>query len=116
MQLSKNIVWTVDAQIKDEKKFNLAMKKITEATFEEEGSMNHEWFIAEDGTTAHVYERYKDSEAALKHLETWSKLSPLFMEGAEMLNFKVYGDLSPELEQAVGGATSVMRTYGGFVK
>ncbi|WP_111707113.1 putative quinol monooxygenase [Lutibacter citreus] len=116
MKLSENIAWTVDGKIKDEEKYKVVMKLITEATYEEEGSLNHEWFIAEDGVTIHIYERYKNTDAALKHLETWSKYASLFMEAAEMTSFNVYGNLTPELKQAVGGASVLMKTYGGFTK
>jgi len=35
---------------------------------EEPGTHNYEWFISDDGKSAHVYERYADSEACVAHL------------------------------------------------
>lgn len=116
MKLNKNIAWTVDGKIINKAKYNEAMKKITAATFNEEGSVNHEGYVAEDQKTIHIYERYQDSDAALAHQTVWSQFATLFLEGATMDSFKVYGDVTPELKSAVAGTTSIMSRYGGFVK
>ncbi|WFO16561.1 antibiotic biosynthesis monooxygenase [Cellulophaga baltica 4] len=116
MKLNKNIAWTVDGKIMNKTKFNEAMEKITTVTFNEEGSLNHEWYVAEDQETIHIYERYQDSDAALAHLNVWSKFAALFLEGATMDTFNVYGNVTPELKSALAGATNIMSRYGGFVK
>jgi quinol monooxygenase YgiN len=34
----------------------------------EPGTLNYEWFIADDGKSVHVYERYADADACVLHL------------------------------------------------
>jgi quinol monooxygenase YgiN len=110
MKTNNNISWTVDGKIIDKAKYYEAQVKITTATYAEKGSLNHEWYVAKDGETIHIYERYENAETALKHLETWAKFADLFQEGVTMDTFNVYGDLTPELEQALSGATKLMNT------
>ena len=38
---------------------------------EEPGTLNYEWFLTEDGTACHIYERYADSAAAVVHSATF---------------------------------------------
>ena len=116
MKLNNNIAWTVDGKIINKTKFKEAIEKITAATFKEEGSLNHEWYVAEDLESIQIYERYQDADAALAHLKVWSQFATLFLEGAIMDSFKVYGNITPELINAVSGATIIMSRYGGFVK
>ncbi|EAS19717.1 hypothetical protein BBFL7_00263 [Flavobacteria bacterium BBFL7] len=116
MKTNNNVVWTVNGKIKNKAKYDEAMEKITTATYAEKGSLHHEWYVAADGETIHIYERYQNPEAALEHLKTWAQFADLFQEGATMDTFNVYGDVTPELEAAVAGATTIMKRYGGFVK
>ena len=117
MKLSENIIWTIDGKIKDKEKYDLAMKTLTEASFEEEGTLKHEWTIAEDGETIHVYERYKDAESAMKHLETWAKFGHLYIDATEITRFVVYSNLTDDLREVVAGLNPIyMKPYGGFSK
>jgi quinol monooxygenase YgiN len=44
------------------------MNDMVESTKAEPGALNYEWFISEDGTSCHIYERYADSAAAMVHM------------------------------------------------
>ncbi|MCG7585835.1 putative quinol monooxygenase, partial [Photobacterium sp. OFAV2-7] len=108
---------TIEGKIKDKARYAEAMHKLTEAAFDEEGTLNHEWTIADDGETVHVYERYQDAAAAIKHLDTWAKYGSLYMEATEITRFVVFSDLTDELKEAVAGLNPVyMKPYGGFSK
>ncbi len=64
--MNENIIWTVEAKIKDGERdaFAALMREMVETVQKEEGTLNYEWTIAEDDATIHVYERYKDADAA----------------------------------------------------
>jgi len=117
MRSSENIIWTIDGRIRDKAGYTRAMQTLTEASYQEEGTLQHQWTIAEDGETIHVYECYRDADAAMKHLETWAKYGSLFTDATEITRFVVYSELTDELKAAVAGLNPVyMKPYGGFSK
>lgn len=117
MKLSENIIWVIEDKIKDKEKYNIAMEKLTTAAFEEEGTLKHEWTIGEDGETIQVYERYKNADAAMGHLKTWTKYGHLYMDATEITRFVVFSNLTNELKNAVAGLNPIyMKPYGGFSK
>ena len=46
----------------------LLMEMMDTIQRDEPGTLNYEWFIADDGKSVHVYERYADSGACMAHL------------------------------------------------
>ena len=61
------------------------------ATAKEEGMLNYEWSLSEDGKTCHVLERYADSEALRVHLETFGPFAEQFFGMVDIVNVEVYG-------------------------
>src|SRR5262245_11789779 len=58
----------------------LMKEMVSSARRKEPGTTAFEWFIAENGRTCHIYERYVDSKAALVHVETFGKaFAPRFL-------------------------------------
>ena len=53
--MNENIIWTVEGKIKDGERETLEalMREMVETVQKEEGTLNYEWTIAEDGTTLH---------------------------------------------------------------
>ena len=53
--MSKNIIYTVEAKIKDGKReaFDKVMSELIEATQKEKGALNYEWSIGEDSSSVH---------------------------------------------------------------
>lgn len=117
--MTKNVIWTVEATIKDGQReaFDGVMKDLIEASRQEEGTMNYEWTLGADQTTLHVYERYRDADAATAHLATWGAHAERFLAAAEINRFVVFSPLSSELREAVQGLNPVYMTpFGGFAK
>lgn len=117
--MSENIIWTVDGKIKDGERaaFDAVMHDLIEASSKEAGTMHYEWYIAEDQTSIHVYERYQDAAAAMAHLGTFGAHAERFLAAVEVTGFVVYSKLTPELEEGVAVLNPVSMTpFGGFVK
>lgn len=118
--MNKNIIWVVEGKIKDGlfDEFNKVMHSMVETVRPEEGTTHYEWFIGEDGKTLSVYERYKDADAAITHVNTsWSAAAESFMSVVDITGFIVYSDLTPKLKEMVGGLNPIyMKPVGGFGK
>ena len=115
-----NIQWTVQINVREgqlETAKALA-SEMTTATIKEEGTLQFEWFFAEDGSICHILEEYKDSDAAIVHMQNFlTNFVERFLGCFEPTGFYVYGSPSEELEQ-------IMQPFGvaylafveGFVK
>jgi quinol monooxygenase YgiN len=92
---------------------------------DEPGTLNYEWFVTEDGTACHIYERYANAAAAVVHSATFPE--ELSKRGQAFLPTRLtaYGELTPEildkriepLKQALPGISVVLlRPLGGFAR
>ena len=78
--------------------FRALTTEMVESTRHEAGVVNYERFVSADGNLVHVYERYKDSAAAVEHLQRFTKsFSARFMTMVERTRFTVFGNPSDEL-------------------
>jgi quinol monooxygenase YgiN len=69
--MSDNILVVAENDIYDGQLDNLkalVMEVMESIQHDEPGTLNYEWFIADDGKSVNVFERYVDSEAFLVHL------------------------------------------------
>lgn len=117
--MSQNIIWTIEGKIKDGRRdeYEALMEEMVAEVQKEEGTTNYEWTIAPDGETVHVYERYKDADAAVVHLGTWAKFQERYMDVTDITKFTIFSELTPELEEAVAAMNPVyMKPIGGFVR
>ena len=85
-------------------------------TSEEPQTLAYEWYIAGDGGTVHIYEKYTDSTAMISHvsgfLEKWAER---FMACVDVTRFVVYGDPSAAaLELLDGFGATYLGPWGGF--
>lgn len=117
--MNDNIIWTIEGKIKNGQRaeYEALMDEMVAEVQKEEGTTNYEWTIAPDGETVHVYERYKNAAAAVRHLGTWGKFQDRYMSVTEITKFTIFSKLTPELEDAVAGMNPVyMKPIGGFGK
>ncbi len=60
---------------------------------DEPGTLNYEWFIADDGKSCHVYERYVDADACMVHLGIFGqKYAAQIMSHGSITKMTFYGD------------------------
>lgn len=110
-----NIIWTVEATITDRLALDAVMAEMVAAVSEEEGTTHYEWTLGNDETSLHVYERYRDADAARAHLQTWAKYADRFLAAASVTRFTVFCTLPPDLADAVAGLNPVVMTPLGGV-
>jgi quinol monooxygenase YgiN len=119
--MSENVYWMLELEILPERKqdFEALMTEMVERTRNAEpGTINYEWSTSPDGRLCHLYERYSDSDAALKHLESFgANFAERFLAILKPIRFVVYGAPSEKVQQALADFTPVyMRTAGGFAR
>ena len=103
--MSTAISWVFEAAIKpdglDEYRA-LAQEISADNEAAEPDQVIFEWFI--DGHDVHIYERYKDSAAAVFHVQRFVQNSAArFLSLCTPTRMSVYGDPSDELKTAIVG-------------
>jgi quinol monooxygenase YgiN len=74
------------------------------ATRAEPGALVYERFVSADRSEVVLYERYADSEAALRHLRTFGeRFAGRFSALVERRRVLVFGDPAPELRAVLDG-------------
>lgn len=117
--MSKNISWIFELTLTKGSVNDLKgiMDELVRSTKENEaGSLIYEWNLNEDNTVCHIYERYLDSENAIKHLKTFNeKYKDRLMSLGEATEFTVYGNPSEKLmEELKGFGGTYFKDMGGF--
>jgi len=119
--VSDNVFWIVELAIRPGQLevFKALMNDMVEATqANEPGALNYEWFIGEDGTTGHIYERYADSAAVMTHMmDTFAKFGERWGAAVEVTGMTAYGSPSDEAKALLSGSGgTLMAPLGGFVR
>ena len=74
-------------------------REMIDATKAEPGTLIYERFIADD-EDVHVFERYRDSAAAVAHLRMFAQMfGKRFADLVDRKRFSVFGTPTPELRQ-----------------
>lgn len=77
----------------------LAKEATAYADEHEEGTLIYDWYVADDGKTACIYELYESPVALLAHLagKVGTEILPPIMQVAPMTGVEVFGRPSDEL-------------------
>jgi len=115
-----NIYWLLELSIKEGQleNFRSLMNEMVEATEKDEpDALNYEWWITDDNSTCHIYERYADSAAVMVHLGNFgSKFAERFMSCVDPSKFVIYGNVSDDVKEGLSGLAPdyVSTFFGGF--
>src|SRR4051812_46334317 len=117
--MSDEVSWRVELEIKPGQldRFLLLTGEMVEFARTERGVLSYQRFVSDDARTIHVYERYKDSQAALMHLDNFRQhFANSFSGMVTRTRFMVYGVVPDDLKSALSelGATGYFRPFGGF--
>jgi len=103
--MSTEISWVFEAAVKPDAldEYNALAQEISRNNQETEpDQLIFEWFI--DGQDVHIYERYKDSAAALSHVQQFvANFAGPFLDLCTPTRMSVYGEPSDELKVALTG-------------
>jgi quinol monooxygenase YgiN len=118
--MSNAVHWMLEARIKDGEfdNFKIVMHDMVKSTRTEPGTTNYEWFLGDDGTTLHVYERYVDSEATMTHVAAFhEKFAERLLSVIEPTSFVCYGHPDHKCRAVLDGFGAVyMDQVGGFAR
>ena len=118
--MSDAVSWAVDVSIKPGQLDNF--KALTEELVQWAGSepttLAYEWFLNEDNTSCHIYERYASSAAALAHVKIFiERYAERFMGTLDMTGMTVFGSAEAELKGIMGGfGANFMDQFNGFAR
>jgi quinol monooxygenase YgiN len=115
--MSDHVCWMLQMTIAPGKiaELQALMAEMVASTEQEPGTLDYEWHISEDGGTLHLFERYRDSEAALAHMGTFgSKFAGRFFSLLTPTAFTLYGPASQAVRDGLApmGAVHMPRAAG----
>ncbi len=99
--MSEPIYWLLALQIEPGQLefFKAICQKLVESTRLEEGVLNYEWSLSEDGNICHIYERYADSDAIKIHAERVAEDVGQLLQIATPISFVIYGKPDAEVKE-----------------
>lgn len=116
--MSDNVYWIFAASVNEGELDNLRalMEEMVAATeANEPGALAYEWWLSEDQSSCHIYERYADAEAVMVHMGNFGKkYLSRFMSAVTPSQLFVYGadDNLKKALAAMGG--QYYSWFGGF--
>jgi quinol monooxygenase YgiN len=119
--MSSAVHWVLELAIKDGEfgAFETLMNDmVSAARANEPGTTHYEWFLSDDKSRCHTYERFVDSAAAMTHLGNFgAHFAERFIAVFEPTRLTVFGDPSAEVRGALAGFGAVhMEMAGGFAR
>jgi hypothetical protein len=78
--------------------------------------LTYEYSVGDDGRTVNIFERYRDSDAFVSHVdETFAKFAERFLELASVTRFVVYGEPTAAARVKLDSFGAIyMKTFDGF--
>jgi quinol monooxygenase YgiN len=118
--MDDRVSWHLEVAVKPGQldAFRTLVNEMVESTRAETGALSFEWYIDDDGTVGHVYERYADSAATLTHLGAFgAKFAARFLAVVVPNRFTVFGRPTDEVKEALSGfRPTYPRPLGGFAR
>ena len=115
--MSEQISWLLEVSIRPGKldDFRAVARDLIANTQPEPGTLDYEWNLSPARTTCHIFERYQDSAAMLKHVEGFGNFAARFLASCQPTRFSVYGQPNAEAKAALADLGPVFFTeLGGF--
>ncbi len=118
--MSGHIHWMLELAINDGHfdDFKALMVEMIEGTKGEPGTINYEWFLNDNESTCHIYERYVDSAATMVHMGNFGeKYAERFFTYLTPTRFTVYGDPDETVRGVLDKlAVTYMAEVAGFAR
>jgi quinol monooxygenase YgiN len=107
-----------DPQSRTPLNLTVPVAPLVAATKEEPGALAYEYNVSDDESTIHIFERYRDSNAVVAHVEqTFAQFAERFLALATVTGFVVYGSPNAEARKILDGFGAVYMTpFDGFTR
>lgn len=118
MTMFENLGWIVEAQIAEGKQaeFKAVVEEIVAATRAEGGTLNYQYYVADDGAVL-VYERFANVDSAHTHISNWDRFAERWLAAAPATRMVYLGDIPQDIQDrhaAVG--PKVYKPFNGFAR
>ncbi len=111
-----HVSWIVECAVKDRAALDVVLADMIDGTGKEAGSLAYEWYLSEDGSTLHGFEKYASSEDMITHVNGFlANWAGRFTTAVDITAITVYGDPSPAAREILDGWHAVyLGPIGGF--
>ena len=118
--MDEEVSWLVEVTVKPGEldNFRALVAEMVASTHGEAGTLAYQWFVSNDGSAVHIYERYASSAAVMTHLQAFgSKFAERFFAAADLTRWMIYGTPSAEVKSALNTfGPTYLGPFGGFVR
>ena len=112
--MSEQVSWRVEVALRPENidGFRTLINEMVQSTQNNEpDTLLYEWSISEDGTSAHSYETYAHSAAAIIHIDAFGDhFATRFAALAERTHLIVFGNPDDEVRARLSQAGGILTT------
>jgi autoinducer 2-degrading protein len=118
--MGNELFWMFTLDVKPGKfdDFKTLVADIVAATQQEPGTLAYQYAASEDQRTVHIYERYRDSEAFVVHVEqTFGGFAEHFLSLVSVRSLVVYGTPNAAARSALDTFNATyMNLFDGFTR
>jgi quinol monooxygenase YgiN len=118
--MDKDLFWLFTLDVKPGKfdEFKQLVADIVTSTKQEPGTLAYQYAASVDQSTVHIYERYRDSEAFVAHVEqTFTGYAERFLSFVSVRSLVVYGTPNARARQALDAFNATyMNLFDGFTR
>jgi quinol monooxygenase YgiN len=116
--MGNDLFWLFTLQVNPGKyeEFKTLVSAIVEATKKESGTLAYQYSVNADQSVVHIYERYRDSDAFVSHVEqTFGAFAERFLSLVTVSSLVVYGTPNAAARKALDTFNaSYMTLFDGF--
>jgi quinol monooxygenase YgiN len=111
-------VFTLDVKPGRFPEFRALVADIVAASSKEPGTLAYQYSVNADETQVHIFERYRDSEAFVAHVEqTFGGYAERFLALVNVASLVVYGNPNAAARKALDGfGARYMTLFDGFAR
>ena len=118
--MTDEISWVLMLSVKEGQleAFRVLMNEMVQATQSDHGTTVYEWFVSEEESSVHIYERYTDSDVLLVHLgEFGENFADRFFACVDPTGWYVFGNPSDAAVEALtSSGAQILSPFGGFAR
>lgn len=111
-------VFTLNVQPGRFHEFRALVAQIVADSAKEPGTLAYQYSVSADEKTVHIFERYRDSEAFVQHVEqTFGAYAERFLSLVTVASLVVYGSPNADARRALDDFGAVYMTlFDGFAR
>jgi quinol monooxygenase YgiN len=115
-----DLYWVFTLHVKPGKfpEFRALVADIVAASYQEPGTLAYQYSVSANETTVHIFERYRDSDAFVAHVEqTFAPQAERFLQLVNVVSLVVYGNPNAAARKALNSFNATYMTlFDGFAR